>query len=144
MKKTGQLLLTMALSLAFLLFSTPAAGIASRASVASCNWHIVNSPTPSPQNYSQLNAVTAVSASAIWAVGIAYLNRTPNQAITEHWNGTTWKLVANPPNTITLNGISAISANDIWAVGGYQDSNFAAHTLTEPWNGNTWSIVPSP
>ncbi|HLJ35686.1 MAG TPA: hypothetical protein VKU38_18670 [Ktedonobacteraceae bacterium] len=136
MKKTRQLLLSLTLSLAFLLFSTPAGGIATYA--ASCNWHIVSSPNPSTQTINDLNAVTAVSASDIWAVGTAYLHGSYNQAIIEHWNGTAWKLVANPPNTFALNGIAAISANDIWAVGG------AGSTVTEHWNGSTWTLVPGP
>ncbi len=136
MKKTGQILLSLTLSLAFLLFSTSTGSSASYA--ASCNWHIVNSPNPSGQTYATLNAVAAISTNDIWAVGTATINGSSIESIIEHWNGTTWKLVPNPPATFTLNGISAVSSDDIWAVGG------AGSTVTEHWNGSQWTLVPSP
>ncbi len=135
MKKIGQLLLS-SLPLAFLLFSTWAGGNAAYAST--CNWHVVPSPSPPTQTVNDLNAVAAVSASDIWAVGVAYLNGRINQAIIEHWNGTAWKLVVHPSGAFSLTSITMISAHDIWTVGG------VGQTVTEHWNGTKWALVASP
>jgi hypothetical protein len=66
------------------------------------------------------------------------------KAAIEHWDGTSWSIVASPNPAPGANsnvqGIAAISANDIWAVG----SIGAAKTLTEHWDGTSWSIIPSP
>lgn len=95
-----------------------------------------------------LNAVAAVSANDVWAVGSL-----ASQALIEHWNGSLWSVVPGPAISTggELNGISALAANDIWAVGGtYPEGaaqvrrGFTLHTLIEHWNGQQWSIVPSP
>src|SRR6266567_9008360 len=136
MKVTRQFLLSLALPLAFLLFCIPTGGSAAHATT--CNWRVVSSPNPSTQTFNSLNAIAAVSASNIWAVGTAELNGSPNQAIIEHWNGTTWNLVSTQLKSSVLNSIAVISASDIWAVGG------SGQTLTAHWNGTTWTTVASP
>ena len=68
MKVTRQLLLSLTVSLAFLLLSTSAGVSTTYAAPAStCNWRVVSSPNPATYNY--LFGVTAVSKSHIWAVG---------------------------------------------------------------------------
>ena len=95
-------------------------------------WSIVSSPDP---DYTQdLYAVSADSASDVWAVG-KYFNYSPygGGALIEHWNGTTWSAVPNPA-TAPLYGVKAIASNNVWAVGYGQILH---------WNGTKWSIVPS-
>jgi hypothetical protein len=63
--------------------------------------------------------------------------------VTEHWDGTRWRIVASPhrnPKTIAaLSAIAAIAPRDVWAVGGVLNETVAAH-----WNGVRWGIAPSP
>ncbi|HLJ35922.1 MAG TPA: hypothetical protein VKU38_19850, partial [Ktedonobacteraceae bacterium] len=65
------------------------------------------------------------------------------QPLIEHWDGSSWKVVASPTfeHGGQFDGIAATSANDIWAVG-YGSKQLL--TLIEHWNGSTWTIVKSP
>lgn len=109
-------------------------------------WYIVSSPSIGVG--STLSAVTALSASNIWAVGNYTANATTGQinTLVEHWNGGSWHVVASPnPRGLDayLYSVTALSSTNIWAVGcqGY-DCNIAP--LVEHWNGTSWSIVSSP
>ncbi len=106
-------------------------------------WSVVPSPNPSgTQN--MLNAVAAVSADDVWAVGSAAVGSNP--ILIEHWDGNNWSVVPNPPSSkpITdLTDIAVISPNDIWAVGiGTVEDELGTATLH--WNGSAWAVVPSP
>ncbi len=108
-------------------------------------WSIVSSPNPDP-NSNKLNAVAAISATDVWAVGQASAS-----TLAEHWNGTSWSVVPTPnaPGTGTqsaLLGVAAVASNDVWAVGFSANGNTspAYATLAEHWNGSAWSIVPTP
>lgn len=114
-------------------------GGVSAASSGSCNpWMAVSSPNPTPID-NVLAAVTALSPTDVWAVGFD-----DRGTLTEHWNGSTWIVVASP-GANNLNGVAAVSTNDVWAVGEAFDSSSGAYrTLIEHWNGSTWSVVASP
>ena len=106
-------------------------------------WTVVPSPNPS-STLNVLNAVAAVSANNVWAVGIAPTGSNPILII--HWNGSVWSVVPNPPSSMPLNNLAAlavVSANDVWAVGtgliGDEDATATLH-----WNGTAWSVIPSP
>ena len=74
--------------------------------------------SPSSRRSARINAIAAVSASDVWAVGTAPTST--DTALILHWNGTAWSVVLNPTNGIPLTNLAAlsvISANDIWAVG---------------------------
>jgi len=110
-------------------------------------WSVVSSPNPSA--YADiLNAVAAVSASDVWAVG-SYYNSQKGvmETLIEHWDSTSWSVVPSPNANTTganiLTGVAAVSASDVWAVGYYYNSSLP-QTLIEHWNGAYWSIVPSP
>ncbi|MEO8973437.1 MAG: hypothetical protein ABI406_17765 [Ktedonobacteraceae bacterium] len=114
------------------------------------SWAIVKDP--SPTNGAQLSALTALSATNIWAVGmyVNNLGQTLNaRTLIEHWNGTAWTVVQSPNPGSGLNyltGIAAISANDIWAAGfssGDQTVQGMQATLIEHWNGTAWTVVQS-
>lgn len=128
-------------------------------------WSAVTSANKYPEGAAnELNAITSVSRDGdnmhrddLWAVGIAcspytdcILNGTGTfQTMIEHWNGSTWSVVASPnygTYQTRLNSVSGTSANDVWAVGGHcTDSDCNGNqSLTEHWNGRAWSIVPSP
>jgi hypothetical protein len=107
------------------------------------SWTTVASP--SPKGYVDLAAVSAVSASDAWAVGV---QRTPRETTTlvEHWDGSQWSRVANPipAGPEQLFGVSAISATNAWAVGHYTDGSQDYQALVEHWDGTSWSVVDSP
>jgi hypothetical protein len=127
-------------------------------------WAIVPSPNPAPpagQTFagSALTAVSARSASDIWAVG-SYTTAKGTTAnsftLTEHWNGSAWSVVPSP-NTAApsvngvqqlLHGVTAVSASDVWAVGNTIDAASGSFlpdkTLILHYNGTAWSVVPSP
>ena len=92
-------------------------------------WSVVASPSPASND--TLSGVAARSATDVWAVGTRQdrsgaipIDRT----LTEHWNGTSWSVVASPnvgANDNLLNGVSA-TTGDVWTVG---SSDVFAHTL---------------
>ncbi len=100
------------------------------------SWSIVPSPSPGTYNGNVLNAVDAVSANDVWAVGWYQSGSTGQEggALTMHWDGTAWTVVPNPSRW-ALHGVTAISSNDVWAVG----EQSILH-----WNGTSWSSVAFP
>ena len=85
-------------------------------------------------------AVAAVSARDVWAVGVA-----AGESLAEHWNGAAWSRVPTPQpggtgGSVFLYGVSAVSATDVWAVGAASDGT----TVILHWNGAAWTQVPSP
>ncbi len=108
------------------------------------NWSVV----PSPNVGSRINAllnVAAVSAGNVWAVGYYSSIVGNTQALIEHWNGTSWSVVAGPnagSGSNVLYSLAAVSASNIWSVGYL--TNGIVETLIEHWNGTSWSVVPSP
>jgi hypothetical protein len=95
-----------------------------------------------------LNAVAAMSANNIWAVGCSGGCNGPDSLIL-HWNGKRWSKVASPDpgaGLDELTGVSAVSASNVWAVG-YACNTVGCktfETLIMHWNGSKWSTVSSP
>jgi hypothetical protein len=95
-----------------------------------------------------LQAVSAVSASDIWAAGLQLGASLPCETLTEHWNGKGWSAVASPNGTTSsvglnvnfLSGVGAISRTDAVAVGWVQIGT-AYQVLILNWNGTKWSIA---
>ena len=92
-----------------------------------------------------LTGVTAIAADDIWAVGTSTRSGQVARPLTEHWDGSRWRVVTapNPAGGFnTLVGVSAASATSVWAVGWF---GAATQTpLTERWNGTRWSRVTTP
>jgi hypothetical protein len=136
-------------------------------------WSIVKSADASnaaTAGGDRLTAVSAVSATDIWAVGyigtpVASATSTgqpaPNgvQTLTEHWDGTAWSVVGAPDARARdgvqpwdiLTSVAAISSDDVWAVGvtewplTYLAPDFlVAQPLVEHWNGTYWTTVSVP
>lgn len=105
-------------------------------------WATVASPTVA--NGAHLSAVTALSATDIWAVGSG---NNPKQSLIEHWDGTVWKTIHSPnPGSgfDLLTGLAAVSTNDVWAVGIFSNENNGieiGEELFEHWNGTSWTVV---
>jgi hypothetical protein len=116
------------------------------------SWSAVPTPNPWPEcqdgdilwSGNVLTSVAAVSANDVWAVGSECYSA---NAIIEHWDGSSWSLVASPrrkdgfDSTAALYGVAAISPSNVWAVG-YRGAD-AIETLVEHWNGTIWSEVPA-
>ena len=106
-------------------------------------WSIVDSPNAGESN-NFLYGVAVVGPGDIWAVG-AYAVVSPNQyvfkALTLHWNGVAWTVVATPSvgsfNNVLL-AVDAASSDDVWAVGYFSGSS-GTRPLVEHWNGSTWN-----
>ncbi len=113
-------------------------------------WRVVHSTNPgSAQN--NLHAVAATSATDAWAVGSfsnKHLDLQGAKALIEHWNGSTWSVVASPTTPLgdsELDGVAAISPTDAWAVGDmFKEGAYIGQTLIEHWNGTAWAVVTSP
>jgi hypothetical protein len=105
-------------------------------------WRAVTVPLP-PQGAEllDLRAVTARSASDVWAVGSDHL--------VEHFDGHRWTVVpapdagTDPDDTTAFTAVAARSARDAWTVG-IVTSAAGPRTVTEHWDGTAWRIVPSP
>lgn len=115
-------------------------------SVLAAGWQVVASPNSGTQANS-LSSVAAAADNDAWTVGWAWNTQlSAYRTVIEHWNGTSWFLVASPNATNgynLLNGVAVVVANDVWTVG--QAANGSTYsTLVERWNGTAWSIVPSP
>jgi hypothetical protein len=95
----------------------------------------------------QLTGVACPSTDDCWTVGsYSPLGGTGDQALTEHWDGSSWTVVTAPDPLAggdDLNGVACISSSECWAVGG-QNDGAGGPTLTERWDGTTWTAVPSP
>lgn len=115
-------------------------------------WSTVASP--SVGSFSNiLQSVRAVSANDIWAVGYSSNANTftPTKTLTEHWNGTSWSVIASPnvgKSSNVLSGLTPIASNDVWADGyscaTYDCANSGkVQTMTLHWNGTSWNVIPS-
>jgi hypothetical protein len=114
------------------------------AAQAQATWTVVASADANTGN-NNLEAVTSIAASDVWAVGNTETSNGAQQALTEHWNGTAWSIVASPTVlNSTLNGVAATSTSDVWAAGSFLTSGSVQQALFEHWNGHRWAQVKSP
>jgi hypothetical protein len=121
-----------------------AAGIAT---VAPDTAYAATCPTGPPVPGSALSGAAVISSTNAWAAGVHY-DGTTNQTLTEHWNGTAWKVIASPSpggtaNPADLSGVAATSSTNAWAVGEYCRAP-VYQTLVEHWNGTSWRQTASP
>jgi hypothetical protein len=101
------------------------------------SWKQVNAPA-SPFQLYNLGAVTATSASNVWAVGGSGPVTAEGAAIV-HWNGHAWTL--SGIRNAGLRGVAATSPDNVWAVGGTvsTSSPYTSHILILHWNGKAWT-----
>jgi hypothetical protein len=108
-------------------------------------WSVQRSPGTPASSLSELNSVTATSASNAWAVG-EYQSKGHTFPLVEHWNGRAWKKQgsADPgPHGADLEGVTALSATSAWAVGtALGASRLRSRSLIEHWNGRSWRLQP--
>jgi hypothetical protein len=88
--------------------------------------------------------VNAFSRTNVWAVGYYADAHGHSRTLTEHWNGTSWKIVPSPNKGTgdnTLHGVSVVNGTHAWAVG-YTGPTPGEGPLIEHWNGSSWSRFP--
>ena len=90
------------------------------------SWSVVPVPNPNPNSDASPNLLTgiaAVSANDIWAVGDYHVSAAI-QTLTEHWDGTSWRIIRSPnPKVVNqLSGVTALSDGTVAAVGFQEDS----------------------
>ncbi len=88
-------------------------------------------------------SVAGVASNDLWAVGGRGDGSAccPAQSLIEHWNGTSWSVVAKP-GVNDLSGVTALAANNVWAVAVHTSPNVS--TIVEHWNGTRWANVAAP
>lgn len=102
----------------------------------------------------------------------AMMLQSVGQPLIEHWDGKTWRIIANPASTnvsssgtglfgssgAMLSSISVVSARDMWAIGtqtALEEPSLSAppsvrvlasgnEPLVEHWDGTIWSVVRLP
>src|SRR6202050_3760462 len=99
--------------------------------------------------YAPLTAVSAVSASNLWAVG-----QDSGTPLLDHYNGSSWSQSTLPSGPCslfeadcTLNGVSGTSASDVIAIGDGTiptSSGWQLETLAYRYNGSAWSALTVP
>jgi hypothetical protein len=117
----------------------PMAIFVSDASAATSTWTLIPSPdqsagSPPAATANTLTDLAAVSAADVWAVG-SYNAGTPSapltQTLVEHYDGTSWSVVASADASSAQNDalaqVAAVSSGDLWAVG---SANIVSGTQT--------------
>ncbi|MEO5953598.1 MAG: hypothetical protein ABIQ44_14120, partial [Chloroflexia bacterium] len=95
------------------------------------SWNLVSAPAPVETGDSQFYGVGMVSDNDVWAVGAIGHSYSGEHSFSEHWNGSTWELVATPDKG-KLAGVEALAADDVWAVG----NGAFLH-----WDGADWGVI---
>lgn len=114
-------------------------------------WRNIPAPTLGGSQDVELDAVSAVSQTDVWAVGVY----DPPGPDTQHslvirWDGTAWSVVATPkPAGITryLLGVSAATDATGWAVGassGLTNGLAPISTMALRWDGHHWTRDSTP
>ncbi|MGA2929298.1 MAG: hypothetical protein ABSG43_25575 [Solirubrobacteraceae bacterium] len=111
-------------------------------------WTVVPVTKPN-ETSSTLNAVSAISANNVWAVGedIGAGTAIGGSTLIEHYNGTAWSIVPSPtPGAYpSLSGVAGRSASDAYAVGTNLPSinGGPEQAMILRWNGSSWSVDSS-
>ena len=109
-------------------------------------WSVVPNPALRINDNSALNAIAALAANNIYAVGYQPAANGAVVMLIEHFDGHAWTVLPEPngnPSGV-LTSISANSANDIWAVGDKTAPLNSVVTLAVHFDGTAWSVVPTP
>jgi hypothetical protein len=118
------------------------------------SWKQVVSPSPNPgEGDNDLQAVTALSSSDVWAVGDSFsLGAKADVTLILHWNGQAWSQVPSPNPGLghqvdagdSLQAVDSTSPSAAWAVGHFYDSTNTVRALSLHWNGKTWTPAALP
>jgi hypothetical protein len=101
-------------------------------------WTVFPGPVFGSGQQPALYAMTALSATDIWALGTMLVDNDSLLALYEHWDGTAWTSQTGPSYGF-FRSVSADAPNDIWAVGYSGNGTFSEH-----YDGAKWSLVRTP
>jgi hypothetical protein len=96
--------------------------------------------SPGQDDRTQLEGVSATSATDAWAVGEVF-NGSVDRTLILHWNGTAWKVAKSPnvgPDYNDLYDVDASSTSNAYAVGETY-KNGIQRLLILHWNGSKWA-----
>jgi len=98
-------------------------------------WRSVSVPS---SGSTVLNAVDAVTANDVWAVGYTLVDGYNQQPYVAHFDGTSWRQVPTPAaeTGATLNDVVALSGSNVVAVGTAANTGLS---LVLRWNGSSWT-----
>jgi hypothetical protein len=82
-------------------------------------------------------AISAISANDIWAVGFTS-DMSGQEGLILHWDGNAWTATTYPPAT-RLAGVAAIASNDVWAVGSKPLQGGGSRAIFIHWDGIAWT-----
>jgi hypothetical protein len=111
-------------------------------------WRLLPTPAPQGATDSELLGVSCASARDCEAVGSATDSAGDQDALAEHWNGSSWQPAAVPVAAggfaAELDGVSCAAAHACIAVGSYVTSAQTRSVLAETWNGTHWRAQTAP
>jgi hypothetical protein len=102
---------------------------------ASDTWTLVPSPNSFALN-SYLYGAAGAASDDVWAVGGSDQAGSSYESLVEHWDGTSWSIVASASFPGVLYGVVALGPDDVWAVG---TENYPGRGLIEHWDGTSWT-----
>jgi hypothetical protein len=95
----------------------------------------------------ELTSVTALAPNDVWAVGSHGRHGQTYLPLVEHYDGTSWSVVADDPgigHNVSLNGVDAASADDAWIVGWHvREGDPTSSAWAEHWDGTQWTQSPA-
>jgi hypothetical protein len=112
------------------------------------SWSVV--PTPDPgSSGNHLYAVDAVSSDNIWAVGQQLGGAVPDQALVEHWDGSSWSVVPVPASASANVSLDAVTAtpdgSQVWVAGETDTPDGGGQPLIGHWTaGGGWTTQSLP
>jgi hypothetical protein len=118
-------------------------------------WKMIPSPNPGSTGNCKgfntgnvLNAVSAISSTDVWAVGLMFECTSLIKPLALHWDGLKWRKAKlpglNTNDNAAFNSVIGFAGNNVYAVGYQPATNGAVLTLIEHWDGLSWKIVSSP
>jgi hypothetical protein len=112
------------------------------------SWKLVPVPAP-PGTTGGLFGVRALSPTDAWAVGESFPTAGGNGTVlTDHWNGTSWRVVTAPPvggpgALSALSSVDAAPSTGVWAVG-FWVTGAAGNSVVLHWTGTAWEQETTP
>jgi hypothetical protein len=112
------------------------------------SWKLVRVPAP-PGTSGALFGVKALSATDAWVVGESFPTAGgTGKILTDHWDGTSWQVVAAPPvggpgALSALSSVDAAPGTGVWAVG-FWVTGAAGNSVVLHWTGTAWTQETTP
>jgi hypothetical protein len=108
-------------------------------------WQVSATPNPATVG-NHLYGVDAIAPDDVWAVGQQLGQGGPDQALIEHWDGSSWSVVPSPSNGSASTLLDSVGTGDgsLWAVGETDDAHQGARPLIEQYRNGAWTEASLP